>query len=190
MVEQLRLHLLHCRKEDGKKDGEQLNLKDKEAGQSLVEFAFASVILILMLTVPVDLFRYATTTMALNSAATEAVTCVSADHLDSAYALSVAEGMYADRLDNLAVAQFNVSADESEYDYTYRVYSSDLKGRGTFSNQFESRDSNYHCKTVELQLSCTWSAVTPLGCLFLGSGEMPVESKVFTCDVYTEGYRK
>lgn len=161
-----------------------------ESGQAAVEFALIATALVVMLTVPFDLFRYADAEMTLNSAATEAVTQISADNLTESAALAAAQGMYADRLDDLAVTQFTVSGVETEHEYTYRVYSSDLESEPNFSNKFEARDSNYHCTNVQLQLSASWHAVTPLGSLFLGGDDISITSDVVTRDVYTGGYRE
>lgn len=161
-----------------------------ESGQAAVEFALIATALVIMLTVPFDLFRYADAQMTLNSAATEAATQISADNLTEGAALAAAQGMYADRLDDLEVAQFDVSAVETEHEYAYRVYSSDLESEANFSDKFEARDSNYHCVNVQLQLSSTWHAVTPLGALCLGGDDITMTSDVVTRDVYTSGYEE
>lgn len=162
----------------------------EETGQAAVEFALIATALVIMLTVPFDLFRYADAQMTLNSAATEAATQITAENLSEGAALSAAQGMYADRLDNLAVARFDVSAAETEHEYSYRVYSSDLESAPNFSDKFEVRDSNYHSVSVELQLSATWHAVTPLGSLFVGGDDVPITSDVVARQVFTGGYEE
>ena len=54
-----------------------------EGGQAIVEFALVLVLLIVLLMVPVDVFRYINTRMILNDAATDAVSRVNSDSIES-----------------------------------------------------------------------------------------------------------
>ena len=54
----------------------------EEDGQEIVEFALILTLLIVLLMVPVDVFRYANTRMILNDAATAAVTSVDYDSIE------------------------------------------------------------------------------------------------------------
>ncbi len=167
-------------------------LKDREDGQAAVEFAIVAIVLALLLVAPVDLYRYAAAKTVLSSATSEALSQVKADEINdssllSAHALAAANTMYGDKVEGLAVSGVSVSSSGKKVDYDYRVYSSDLAGD---ADQFEARPSNYTYKTVELSLSCDWSAVTFLGTLFFGDGNIRIEGDSLTRDVLVEGYKQ
>ncbi len=168
------------------------NLRHSEDGQAAVEFAIVAVVLVLLIGAPIDLYRYAAAKTTLSNATSEALSQVEASELDdtaqlSAHALKSAKSMYGDRISNLAVSSASVSPAGQKVAYSYRVYSSDLANA---ADQFEARPSNYTYRTVELSLSCDWSATTFLGTLFLGSGTIQIASDPITRDVYVRGYEK
>lgn len=163
-----------------------------EEGQAAVEFAIIVTVLALLLTAPIDLYRYASTKNVLNNAASEALAQIKADELDDSSALSsraldAATAMYSDKVSGLTVASISASPSSQKVTYDYRVYSSDRKGD---ADQFEARPSNYTYRTVELSLSCNWSAVTFWGTLFIGSGDIQIASDVVTRDVFVGGYNQ
>ena len=161
----------------------------QENGQSTVEFAVVLIVLVLLLAGPIDLYRYAYAKMTLDNATSEALSQVKASELDdqsllSAHALSVAQGAYGDKVEDLAVANVSVSSSQ-KVSYDYRVYSSDLEKD---ADKFETRPSNYSYRTIGLSMSCNWSAVTVIGTIFLGSGDIQITSDPITRDVFVEGY--
>lgn len=164
----------------------------REEGQAAVEFAIVAVVLVLLLSAPIDLYRYAVARTTLGNATSEALAQIKADELDdvaalSSHALDCAKSMYGDKVSGLAVSDVSASATGHKVAYDYRVYSSDLANQ---TDQFEDRPSNYTYRTVELTLSCHWSAVTFLGTLFLGSGDITIEGDPVTRDVLVKGYEQ
>ena len=167
----------------------------EEDGQEIVEFALILTLLIVLLMVPVDVFRYANTRMILNDAATGAVTSVDYDSIeDNTYQSKILDSVrnsYGTRLDNVDIAEIKVQSDESKDDYTYQVFNSDKQNKTRYSEQFDDRKSNYHYKNVSLTLSCTEKAITPFGGMFFGGGTTwTIKSDPKTCSVYTKGYEK
>ncbi len=167
-------------------------LKKHEDGQAAVEFAIVAFVLALLLIAPIDLYRYAAAKTTLNNATSEALAQVKAEELDdagllSSHALDSARNMYGDKIDGLAVNSISASPAGQRVDYSYRVYSSD---RANDIDQFEARPSNYTYRTVELSLSCDWSAVTFLGTMYFGNGDVKITSDPITRDVFVEGYRQ
>ncbi len=167
-------------------------LKYSEDGQAAVEFAIVAIVLALLIAMPIDIYRYAAAKTVLSSATSEALSQIKADEIDdssaiSATALKAANSMYGDRVAGLAVSDVSVSASSKKVGYDYRVYSSD---RANDSDQFEARPSNYSYKTVKLSLSCDWSAVTFLGTMVFGNGNVRIEGDALTKDILVEGYRQ
>lgn len=163
-----------------------------EEGQAAVEFAIVATVLVLLLAAPIDLYRYASTKSVLNNATSEALAQIKADELDdssalSSHALSAATTMYGDKVSGLAVASISASPLSQKVTYDYRVYSSD---REKEADKFEARPSNYSYRTVELSLSCNWSAVTFWGTLFFGNGDIQITGDTITRDVFVEGYKQ
>ena len=165
----------------------------EEDGQEIVEFALILTLLIVLLMVPVDVFRYANTRMILNDAATGAVTSVDYDSIeDNTYRskiLNSVNASYRSRLSNVQIVSFDVQ-NELKDDYTYQVFNSDKQNKPRYSEQFDDRKSNYHYKNVSLTLSCTEKAITPFGGMFFGSTTWTIKSDPKTCSVYTKGYEK
>ena len=163
----------------------------EEDGQEIVEFALIVTLLIVLLMVPVDVFRYANTRMILNDAATDAVSSVDYDSIeDNTYESKIRKSVndsYGSRLDNVQIVSFDVQ-NESKEDYTYQVFNSDKQKDPQYSRQFDGRDSNYHYRNVSLTLSCTEKAITPFGNMFFGSMSWTIKSDPKTCSVYTKGY--
>lgn len=165
----------------------------EEDGQEIVEFALILTLLIVLLMVPVDVFRYANTRMILNDAATGAVTSVDYDSIEhNTYRRKILDSVqasYDSRLRNVQIVSFDVQ-DETEDKYTYQVFNSDKQKDPQYSNQFDGRKSNYHYRNVSLTLSCSEKAITPFGGMFFGNTEWTIKSDPKTCSVYTKGYEK
>lgn len=165
----------------------------EEDGQEIVEFALILTLLIVLLMVPVDVFRYANTRMILNDAATGAVTSVDYDSIEhNTYKSKILKSVndsYGSRLTNVQIVSFDVQ-NESKDKYTYQVFNSDKQKDPQYSKQFDGRDSNYHYRNVSLKLSCTEKAITPFGGMFFGGMTWTIKSDPKTCSVYTKGYEK
>jgi len=165
----------------------------EEDGQEIVEFALILTLLIVLLMVPVDVFRYANTRMILNDAATGAVTSVDYDSIEhNTYRRKILDSVqasYDSRLRNVQIVSFDVQ-DETEDKYTYQVFNSDKQNDPQYSKQFDGRKSNYHYRNVSLTLSCSEKAITPFGGMFFGNTEWTIKSDPKTCSVYTKGYEK
>ena len=165
----------------------------EEDGQEIVEFALILTLLIVLLMVPVDVFRYANTRMILNDAATGAVTSVDYDSIEhNTYRRKILDSVqasYDSRLRNVQIVSFDVQ-DETEDKYTYQVFNSDKQKDPQYSKQFDGRKSNYHYRNVSLTLSCSEKAITPFGGMFFGNTEWTIKSDPKTCSVYTKGYEK
>ena len=165
----------------------------EEDGQEIVEFALILTLLIVLLMVPVDVFRYANTRMILNDAATGAVTSVDYDSIErNTYQSKILDSVrnsYGTRLTDVKIVSFDVQ-NESKDDYTYQVFNSDKQNKTRYSEQFDDRKSNYHYRNVSLTLSWTEKAITPFGTLVLGGTTSTIKSDPKTCSVYTKGYEK
>lgn len=164
----------------------------EEDGQEIVEFALIVTLLIVLLMVPVDVFRYANTRMILNDAATDAVSSVDYDSIEhntyKSKILKSVQDSYGSRLDNVDIAEIKVQNDETRDPYTYHVFNSDKQGELLYADKFDGRSSNYHYKKVSLTLSCTEKAITPFGGMFFGGMHWTIKSDPETCNVYTKGY--
>ena len=168
------------------------NVIAEEDGQEIVEFALIVTMLIVLLMVPVDVFRYANTRMILNDAATDAVSSVDYDSIeDKTYKskiLTSVKNSYGSRLNEVKIDSIVVQNDETKDQYTYHVFNSDRQGELLYSDKFDGRSSNYHYKKVSLKLSCTETAITPFGSIFFGGPKWTIKSDPETCNVYTKGY--
>lgn len=168
------------------------NVIAEEDGQEIVEFALIVTLLIVLLMVPVDVFRYANTRMILNDAATDAVSSVDYDSIeDKTYKskiLKSVQNSYGSRLNDVDIDKIEVQNDETSDPYTYHVFNSDNQGALLYSDKFDGRSSNYHYKKVSLTLSCTETAITPFGGMFFGGPKWTIKSDPETCNVYTKGY--
>lgn len=166
----------------------------EEDGQEIVEFALILTLLIVLLMVPVDVFRYANTRMILNDAATNAVSSVDYDSIEhntyKSKILKSVQDSYGSRLDNVNIAEIKVQSDETKDQYTYHVFNSDNQEKLLYADKFDGRSSNYHYKKVSLTLSCTEKAITPFGGMFFGGMHWTIKSDPETCNVYTKGYVK
>lgn len=164
----------------------------EEDGQEIVEFALIVTLLIVLLMVPVDVFRYANTRMILNDAATDAVSSVDYDSIEhntyKSKILKSVQNSYGSRLDNVDIAEIEVQNDETKDPYTYHVFNSDRQDKLLYADKFDGRSSNYHYKKVSLTLSCTEKAITPFGGMFFGGMDWTIKSDPETCNVYTKGY--
>ena len=166
----------------------------EEDGQEIVEFALIVTLLIVLLAVPIDIFRYVNTRMILNDAATDAVSSLNNDsiehHTCESDVLKSVQKSYDSRLTDVKVVDIKVQSIETKDPYTYHVFNSDKQKETQYSDQFDSRDSNYYYKEVSLTLSCTENAITPFGGMFFGSMHWTIKSDPETCNVYTAGYKK
>ncbi|AKT48968.1 hypothetical protein ADJ70_08500 [Olsenella sp. oral taxon 807] len=167
----------------------------EEDGQEIVEFALIVTLLIVLLAVPIDIFRYVNTRMILNDAATDAVSSLNNDSIEhntcESDVLKSVQKSYGSRLTDVKVDKINVQSIETKDPYTYHVFNSDKQNKTQYSDQFDPRDSNYYYKEVSLTLSCTENAITPFGGMFFGgSMSWTIKSDPVTCNVYTAGYKK
>jgi hypothetical protein len=172
-------------------------LQKDESGQSLVELVLILPLLIMLLTLPVDYFRYINTKMILSSAASEFIGDLNYTSANSGTAqadiLHKVDIYYGDSIDSskVHVSHYAVgAATDFDNDYKYWVYSSDLAdpNPANYWDQFDGRDSDYHVAPVELQLSYDMEPITFWGVLFLGSN-FEVETPVYTREVYESGYK-
>ncbi|WHH57945.1 TadE/TadG family type IV pilus assembly protein [Petroclostridium sp. X23] len=169
------------------------NWRKAETGQSLVEFAIILPILVLLLTLPVDFFRYVNTKMILSSAASESISRLNYASVSSGNAVNeimqTINDYYGDRLDSSRVQiSFNMGSLEDE-NYTYYVYSSAKANPDPshYWDQFEDRPASYQCMEVQVQFSYELSPITYWGVLFLGS-TFDVQTPAYTRNVYAGGY--
>ena len=168
--------------------------KKAESGQSLVEFAIILPILMLLLTLPVDFFRYLNTKMLLSSAAGESIGQLNYAAASSATAeddiLDTMSAYYGDRLDagKVQVAKYDTGAINKK-NYTYYVYTSDkaTPDPAHYWDQFDDRPSSYQCMEVQVQFSYEVPTVTFWGTLFLGN-TYEVLTPVYTRSIYAGGY--
>ncbi len=169
------------------------NWRKTETGQSLVEFAIILPILVLLLTLPVDFFRYINTKMILSSAASESIGQLNYASVSSGSAEADIKKMindyYGDRLDNDKVQiDFNKGSLVKK-NYTYYVYSSDKADPNplNYGKQFEKRPSSYQCMEIQVQFSYELSPITYWGVLFLGN-TFDIKTPAYTRKVYAGGY--
>lgn len=170
----------------------QIGESKRESGQSMVEFALIAISLVLLLTIPVDLFRYINTLMTLNSATAEAASQLTYESLSAGTAahdvLNTVNETYSDKLNSVSISKLSPGSATQEEEYTYHVYSSDKESRPQFSDRFEGRASNYHYKTVELQLTCEDDAITPFAALLFGGSHWTISGDTVRRNVYVSGY--
>lgn len=169
------------------------NWRKAEKGQSLVEFAIILPLLVLLLTLPVDYFRYINTKMILSSAASESIGQLNYASVSSGNPVNnirqTIKDYYGDRLDSGKVhIDFNKGSLKKE-NYTYYVYSSAKADPDPahYWDQFEERPSSYQCMAVQVQLSYELSPVTYWGVLFLGD-TFDVQTPAYTRNIYVAGY--
>lgn len=169
--------------------------KRAEEGQSMVEFAILLPVLILLLLVPVDLYRYANYKMILKSAASESLGQVT--YADVSLGLAetstvlqdVIREYYGDKLDVGFVAMPVLTAGAgTPQSYTYYVYNSDkaLDNPTDFQAQFDSREAGYEVVTVQLQLSYPFEPITFWGAMFVPEGSV-IQTPVYQRNVYMKG---
>lgn len=170
------------------------NWKKTETGQSLVEFAIILPILVLLMTLPVDFFRYINTKMILNSAATECIGQLTYASVSSSSSLEMEEKIrdmicdyYGDRLDNEKVQITFTKGNHDTEDYTYYVYSSLLAGEANFGDRFEGRSSSYQCQEVQVDFSYQMSPITYWGEIFLGD-TFDIQTPAYNRKLYAGGY--
>lgn len=165
-----------------------------ENGQALAEFGILLPVLILLLLVPVDLYRFANAKMILKSAASESINQLTYADISSGNAANTirqtVEEYFGDKLDTgrVTISVLNEMPSVAE-NYTYYVYSSDkaVKNPGNFWAQFENRNSSYKNMKVELQMTYTLNTVTFWGSFFLGD-PFEVSTPVYSRNIYVTGY--
>ena len=165
-----------------------------ESGQAIVEFAILLPVLLLLLMVPVDLYRYANTKMILKSAAGESLSRLTYPEVSSgAASASITDTItecFGEKLDagKVEVSELNINPSIT-IDYPYYVYSSDRASDNPdkFHEQFETRDSSYKTMEIQIQLKYPLTPVTFWGSLFLGD-TFEVVTPVYTRDIYVVGY--
>lgn len=169
-------------------------LKSDEAGQSLVELAIILPLLVILLMLPVDFFRYINTKMILSSAASECIQQL--DYASSSPGTAHIKIMdylsdcYVDRLDlGLVTMSYNPGIASKTTDYTYRIYSSALADPNPahYWDQFEQLDSNFETEKVSLRFSYDIQPITFWGVMFLGD-TVTVETPEYTRHIYKNGY--
>ena len=166
----------------------------EEDGQEIVEFALIVTLLIVLLMVPIDVFRYVNTRMILSDAATDAVMSVDYDsiehHTYEDKILKSVQNSYGSRLNEVKIDSIVVQSDDQMTKYTREVFNSDNQDKLLYSEQFDPRNSNYHYKQVSLTLSCTEQAITPFGSIFFGGMKWTIKSDPKISNVSTKGYVK
>ncbi len=171
--------------------------KDKgEKGQGIVEFAIILPILLLLLLVPIDLYRVINAKMVLKSAASESISKINyedvgTEGLEGAI-LDIVDECFGDKFDMDKVeVSFLRESFPADKDYIYYVYSSDLADRypSNFQKQFDKRSSSYKYKEVELQMSYNIKPITIFGNMFIGDS-FDVKTPIYKRDIYMSGYEK
>jgi Flp pilus assembly protein TadG len=164
-----------------------------EAGQSLVELALILPLIIMLLLLPVDFFRYINTKMILSSAASDSIEQLQYTSIENntveADILNQVAVIYGDRLDaSLVTVDYESSAPTKE-DYDFRVYSSRMAAfdPDDYWDFFEEKESNFWTVKVRLQMSYDMRPITFWGVLFLGD-TYTVRTPEFTRSVYKNGY--
>lgn len=169
-----------------------LTWRQSEQGQSIVEFAIIIPILILLVMLPVDYFRYINTRMLLCSAASEGIGQLTYASIDngtvSSDFINTLNTAYGDRLDigRVTISTMNYGA-VTKQNYTYYVYSSDKADPLNYWNQFDQRPASYQCAEVEIQLTYTIEPLTFWGSMYLGD-KINITTPVYTRSVYAGGY--
>ena len=174
--------------------GKKNKCKDREKGQAVVEFGILLPILIILLLVPVDLYRYANVKMILKSAASESISRLTYMEISGGNSASAirqtVKDYFGDKLDTGRVTISHLELNpSSEEKYTYYVYSSEKANNnpGNFQAQFDRRDSSYECIEVELQMTYTLNTVTPWGNLFLDD-PFKIVTPVYSRNIYVNDY--
>ncbi|HZK57086.1 MAG TPA: TadE/TadG family type IV pilus assembly protein [Clostridia bacterium] len=171
--------------------------KDKgERGQGIVEFAIILPILLLLLLVPIDLYRVINAKMILKSAASESISKINYEDvgiggLEDAI-LDIVDECFGDKFDMDEVEiSFLKEGPLVDKDYIYYVYSSDLADQnpGNFQKQFDKRSSSYKYREVELQMSYNIRPITIFGNMFIGNS-FDVKTPVYKRDIYISGYER
>lgn len=169
------------------------NLQKDESGQSLVELAVILPILILLLTLPVDFFRYVNTKMILNSATSESIGQLDYDNASKGTATADAlanmkmdlQGRLDD-IDNLVPVIDHCKITDGTGEYNYRVYSSEKANQhpDDYDEQFLKYDhTKYPVKTIQLQYSYKFKPMTFWGVLFFPN-DINVITAVYNRSVY------
>lgn len=164
-----------------------------EEGQSMVEFALILPIILLLLLVPVDIYRFAHTKMLLNSANSDIISQVtyvegmSSDTVKTTIQEHLNRS-YADILDVTNVQFDKVELGTlREVDYNYLMYTSEKEDEPVFQDKFQLRtDAKYQVRELEVQLSYTTEPATFWGAMFFGD-TMHIESSPYKRTIYCGG---
>ena len=166
-----------------------------EKGQAIVEFALCAVILVMLLTAPVDYFRFIFARMNLSSATSASlqqlsVVDVLANTEEAALKTLMGE-YYGDRFnfDDVTII-YNEVGSATTINYPYPVYSSDRESYPNFQDKFDNRPANYTFREVTLKCTFEITPITFWGRLFFtpGGGNAVVETPVYSRDIYLEGF--
>lgn len=168
-------------------------LKKDEAGQSLVELALILPLIIMLLLLPVDFFRYINMKMILSSAASDSIEQLQfesiKDKKEEEFILNQVAVFYGDRLDMDLVSVDYEPLEEVKVGYDFRVYSSEKAASNpdTYVGLFEERGSNFETVKVRLQLSYDMRPITFWGVLFFDES-FTVRTPEYTRSIYKNGY--
>lgn len=167
--------------------------KKNESGQSMVEFSLILVMLLMLVCVPIELIRYINLRVLLCSAATDSLTRIEyASVENNSLQKDVTDYIkqsFGDRLDvDRDVTVTAKHFDKEKMDYKLHVYTNELKQEnGNYLTQFEARDSNYQCATVEVTLSAQYQPITFMGEIFVGK-DITISTPAYQTDIYAGGY--
>lgn len=166
-----------------------------EEGQSIVEFSLILLMLINLLCIPIELFRFINLRTVLCSAATESLTQLKYESIKrgESYLRSDVVNLIRDSYgDRFEVAFMKMPVSETgvpqKTNYPYYVYSSELAGgEDPAFEHFEERDASYEYVNVKLQLSITYEPITYIGQMavmgFLGD-PISVKTPIYQTVVY------
>lgn len=155
-----------------------------DSGQSITEFALLLPVLLLLVFTPVDYFLYIRMKMILNDAASQSVSELEYDTMDSLNVENWIQTNYGDKL-NMEKLEISMSVTGENHPYTYYVYDSELASLnpGDYSKQFDARAAEYNSKNIKLKLTYEMKAVTFFGVQFLGD-HYKVETAEYSRDVF------
>ena len=177
----------------------------REEGQSMVEFALIIVMLLNLLCVPIELYRFINLRTNLCSAATESLTNLTYEAIRdnglkeeiSSYILDAYGNRFGDYADDGSFITAS-NADPQKQTYKYYVYSSEkalANGEDAALNptqeHFEKRNSSYEYSTVELKLSVSYKPVTYLGsmAMIMFGDEIKVQTPTYHAVVFADGFK-
>lgn len=160
-----------------------------EKGQSMTEFALILPLVLILMMVPIDAARIIHVKIALNSAATEAISQIDYSSLGniSLKVNEVLNSSYGDVLDvgRVGIKTLSLGAKTKE-NYDYYVYTSE-KAEKAFPEQFDKRDGNFTSVGITLSLETELEPLTPLGKAIFGK-KVKIDTRGYNRNVYLSGY--